>query len=266
MFLGACHEEYREPRHRETGDRRLRFPWAGRRDRCREAVGCLTVALSRPDSTGRCSQLLSRNVHEDLGYRSRRLHRGLSGRGAPRDGHEVVGLDNFSKYGEIEQASRGNPRYRLVRGDAKDVGTAEGAAARLRSRGRRRRHDRRHLATSTSFAYDLLAENERITAASFDAAIWAHRHAQLQKITVISSSMVFENATQFPSPEGEQRAARRRRRPTASRSWPSNTSPRAPTSSTGCPTPSPGRSTASASASAAPAATRRSSPATSSWP
>ncbi len=55
-------------------------------------------------------------------------------------------------------------------------------------------------------AYDLLAENERITAAAFDAAIWAHREARLRKITVISSSMVFENATTFPSKEGDQRA------------------------------------------------------------
>ncbi len=55
------------------------------------------------------------------------------------------------------------------------------------------------------FAYDLLAENERITAATFDAAIQAHKKAKLQKITVISSSMVFENATTFPTPEGEER-------------------------------------------------------------
>ncbi len=55
------------------------------------------------------------------------------------------------------------------------------------------------------FAYDLLAENERITAAAFDAAIRAHKHARLQKITVVSSSMVFENTTEFPTPEGAQR-------------------------------------------------------------
>jgi nucleoside-diphosphate-sugar epimerase len=51
------------------------------------------------------------------------------------------------------------------------------------------------------FAYDLLAENERITAATFDAAISAHRRGQLQKITVLSSSMVYESATVFPTPE-----------------------------------------------------------------
>jgi nucleoside-diphosphate-sugar epimerase len=54
------------------------------------------------------------------------------------------------------------------------------------------------------FAYDLLAENERICAATFDAAISGHQKGRLQKITVISSSMVFESATAFPTPEGAQ--------------------------------------------------------------
>src|SRR6516225_6918347 len=104
-------------------------------------------------------------------------------------GYEVIGLDNFSKYGELEQASQGNSRYRLVRGDAKDVGLLKELLA-----------DCDHLIAGAamiggisyfhSFAYDLLAENERITAATFDAAIWAHAQAKLQKITVISSSMV----------------------------------------------------------------------------
>jgi UDP-glucose 4-epimerase len=119
-------------------------------------------------------------------------------------GYDVLGLDNFSKYGDLEQASRRHPRYQLVRGDAKDVDLLKALAS-----------DCDHMIAGAamiggisyfhSFAYDLLAENERITAASFDAAIWAHRHAKLQKITVISSSMVFESATQFPSAEGEQR-------------------------------------------------------------
>jgi UDP-glucose 4-epimerase len=54
-------------------------------------------------------------------------------------------------------------------------------------------------------AYDLLAENERITAATFDAAIWAHRERKLSKINILSSSMVFESATEFPTPEGAER-------------------------------------------------------------
>src|ERR1700676_2856122 len=55
------------------------------------------------------------------------------------------------------------------------------------------------------FAYDLLAENERLTAAVFDAAVAAHKRGTLKKITVISSSMVYENAMVWPTPEGEQR-------------------------------------------------------------
>lgn len=119
-------------------------------------------------------------------------------------GHEVVGLDNFSKYGEVRQASEGNPRYRFVCGDAKDVGLLAGllagcdqfvaGAAMIGG-----------ISYFHTFAYDLLAENERITAAAFDAAVAAHRAGTLKKITVISSSMVFESSTTFPTPEGEQR-------------------------------------------------------------
>jgi nucleoside-diphosphate-sugar epimerase len=55
------------------------------------------------------------------------------------------------------------------------------------------------------FAFDLLAENERIIASSFEAAIDAHKKGKLQKVTVMSSSMVFENTTVYPTPEGEER-------------------------------------------------------------
>jgi nucleoside-diphosphate-sugar epimerase len=55
------------------------------------------------------------------------------------------------------------------------------------------------------YAYDLLAENERIVASTFDAAVKLHREKSLKRITVVSSSMVFENATMFPTPEGHER-------------------------------------------------------------
>jgi nucleoside-diphosphate-sugar epimerase len=120
------------------------------------------------------------------------------------NGHEVVGLDNFSKYGEVHQASESNPRYRLVRGDAKDVPLVKELLA-----------DCDYLVAGAAmiggisyfheFAYDLLAENERITAATFDAALWAHRNARLKKITVLSSSMVFENTGTFPTAEADCR-------------------------------------------------------------
>ena len=56
-----------------------------------------------------------------------------------------------------------------------------------------------------AYAYDLLATNERIIAASCDAAIAARRDGRLRKVTYLSSSMVFENADEWPSYEGQQR-------------------------------------------------------------
>ncbi|MGH7225868.1 MAG: NAD-dependent epimerase/dehydratase family protein [Gemmataceae bacterium] len=119
-------------------------------------------------------------------------------------GHDLIGLDNFSKYGRLKQSSLEHSAYRFVEGDAKDVGllkelTAEvdqvvAGAALIGG-----------ISYFHAFAYDLLAENERLTAAVFDAAIHAFQRGTLKKINVISSSMVFENAAIWPTPEGEQR-------------------------------------------------------------
>ncbi len=55
------------------------------------------------------------------------------------------------------------------------------------------------------FAYDLLAENERIMAATFDAAIAAHRDgATSQRIVVLSSSMVYESTDGLPDARGRR--------------------------------------------------------------
>jgi UDP-glucose 4-epimerase len=118
-------------------------------------------------------------------------------------GHEVVGVDNFSKYGAVRRSYDSHPRYRLVEGDAKDAELMTELAA-----------DCDHVVAGAAmiggisyfheFAYDLLAENERICAATFDGAISAFRLGRLQRITVISSSMVFESANVFPTPEGAQ--------------------------------------------------------------
>jgi UDP-glucose 4-epimerase len=119
-------------------------------------------------------------------------------------GHTVVGLDNFSKYGPLERSFARKDLYTFVEGNAKDAELLRELIS-----------DCDHFVAGAAmiggityfhaFAYDLLAENERITAAAFDAAIHAHRHGKLQKITVLSSSMVFENTTEFPTPEGAQR-------------------------------------------------------------
>ena len=121
-------------------------------------------------------------------------------------GHEVVGVDNFSKYGPVRRGHDDDPRYRLVEGDAKDAKLLTELAL-----------DCDHVVAGAAmiggisyfheFAYDLLAENERICAATFDAAIAASRSGRLERITVISSSMVFESAEVFPTPEGAERTS-----------------------------------------------------------
>jgi UDP-glucose 4-epimerase len=117
-----------------------------------------------------------------------------------RAGHEVVGIDNYSKYGKVTKSYDDHPRYHFVEGDVKDVelmirlieGCDQMVASAARIGGITYFHE---------YAYDLLAENERIAAAHFDAAIYAYRKGWLKKVNVISSSMVFENATVFPTPE-----------------------------------------------------------------
>jgi nucleoside-diphosphate-sugar epimerase len=54
------------------------------------------------------------------------------------------------------------------------------------------------------FAYDLIAENERIVASTLDAAIEAFQKHKLKKVTIMSSSMVFESAAVYPTPEGAE--------------------------------------------------------------
>ena len=120
-----------------------------------------------------------------------------------QNGHEVIGIDNFSKYGPVEKAYSNHPRFRQVTGDAKDTDLLKELISGCD-----------HLVAGAAMiggisyfhelAYDLLAENERIIASTFDAAIWAHRNKNLKKITVLSSSMVFESTTVYPTPEGAE--------------------------------------------------------------
>jgi UDP-glucose 4-epimerase len=119
-------------------------------------------------------------------------------------GYEVVGIDNHSKYGRVEKSYDGHPRYELVEGDARDVPLMTelltecdhfiAGAALIGG-----------ISYFHTFAYDLLATNERIMASSCDAAITAHREGKLQKVTYMSSSMVFESADHWPSYEGQER-------------------------------------------------------------
>lgn len=119
-------------------------------------------------------------------------------------GHSVVGLDNFSKYGPVSHSYDNHPDYHFVEGDARDVNLLTSLLS-----------DCDHFIVGAAmiggisyfhaYAYDLLATNERIMAASCDAAIAAHRDGKLQKATYLSSSMVFESTEHWPSKEGDER-------------------------------------------------------------
>ena len=119
-------------------------------------------------------------------------------------GHEVVGVDNLSKYGRVIRNYDNNPNYRLIEGDARDVDLLTTLLS-----------DCDHLIAGAaliggisyfhSFAYDLLAANERIIASTCDAAIQARRQGRLEKVTYLSSSMVFESTDHWPSVEGDER-------------------------------------------------------------
>jgi len=118
-------------------------------------------------------------------------------------GYDVVGVDNESKYGHVVRSFDGNPRYRLICGDARDPELMTDALDGCE-----------HLIAGAAmiggisyfhtYAYDLLATNERILAATCDAAIRAHRDGALTKVTYLSSSMVYESATSWPSAEGQE--------------------------------------------------------------
>ncbi len=115
----------------------------------------------------------------------------------------MVGIDNYSKYGKVIKSYDDHPHFRFVEGDAKDISLMKeliadcdqvvALAAIIGG-----------ISLFHELAYDLLAENERIMAAAFDAAIWSFREKRLRKINVISSSMVFESTSTYPTPEGEQ--------------------------------------------------------------
>ena len=117
--------------------------------------------------------------------------------------HIIYGIDNFSKYGRVEKSYDRHPNYHFVEGDAKDAGLMKSliedcdqvvALAAIIG----------GISLFHEYAYDLLAENERIIASTFDAAIWAFQKKHLKKINVISSSMVFEGTNHFPTEEGDQ--------------------------------------------------------------
>ncbi len=118
-------------------------------------------------------------------------------------GYVVTGVDNHSKYGKVARSYDDHERYRLIEADVQDTALLTellveadhfiAGAAMIGG-----------ISYFHAYQYDLLATNERIIASSCDAAIEAHRDGRLQKVTYMSSSMVFESTDIWPSEEGQE--------------------------------------------------------------
>ena len=101
------------------------------------------------------------------------------------DNHKVVGIDNDWKYGEQDKSFDNHQNYFHYNGDVKDVDLLKlqlenhkidyfvAAAAWIGG-----------ISFFHKLAYDLLAENERIFASCFDAAIWAHKNAKFISLPI----------------------------------------------------------------------------------
>ncbi|GHT66648.1 NAD-dependent epimerase [Spirochaetia bacterium] len=119
-----------------------------------------------------------------------------------KHGHYVVGIDNFSKYGKVKKSYDDNPNYDFYEGDVKDTELMKSLvkdcdqivaiAAMIGG-----------TAYFHTYPYDIMAENEKIIASTFDAALAEFKRPgnNLKKITMFSSSLVFERAVKFPNRE-----------------------------------------------------------------
>ncbi len=115
-------------------------------------------------------------------------------------GHQVIGIDNYSKYGQIKKRYDKDKNYTFIKGDVKNTALL-----------RKLSHDCEYIIAGAAkiggisyfheYAYDLLAENERIIASTFDAALDAYKNGKLKKIVVLSSSMVYESTDIYPTKE-----------------------------------------------------------------
>ena len=118
-------------------------------------------------------------------------------------GYEVIGVDNYSKYGYLRRPQDGHSNFtfyecdvvsdeylEIVKEEKPDMIIA--GAAMIGG-----------IAYFHKYAYDLLASNERIMGQTFDSAIRGYRDGYLKRIIVMSSSMVFEETNVYPTPETE---------------------------------------------------------------
>ena len=118
-------------------------------------------------------------------------------------GYKVTGVDNFSKYGPVTRAHDTNSNFTLIQEDCSSqmfLKKLEGeqfdyiiaGAAMIGG-----------ISYFHKYAYDLLSMNERIISNTFDLALDQFKNGFLKKILVLSSSMVYENTSTWPTKESD---------------------------------------------------------------
>lgn len=119
-------------------------------------------------------------------------------------GYRVIGIDNYSKYGKVKRPHDNHDNFVFFEMDVLDIQLSNlpdifleidyivAVAAMIGG-----------ITYFHKYAYDLLANNERILASTFDLAIKLHKEQSLERIVVLSSSMVFERTEIYPTPETE---------------------------------------------------------------
>jgi UDP-glucose 4-epimerase len=117
-------------------------------------------------------------------------------------GIEVVGIDNNSKYGEQAKPFDSHPLYKSYYDDVKDADFV----SRILDN-----HRITHFVMGAAMIggisyfhrlpFSLLAENERLIASQFGAVI---NQDYLERVVVVSSSMVYESCESFPTAEGDE--------------------------------------------------------------
>lgn len=109
-------------------------------------------------------------------------------------GYRVIGVDNHYKYGKLHRPQNDHANFSLINADLtksfpeipEKVDYVIACAAKIGG-----------IAYFNKYSYDLLADNEMITTNTFKFAI----DKKVKRIVVLSSSMVFEHATKYPTPE-----------------------------------------------------------------
>lgn len=109
-------------------------------------------------------------------------------------GYKVIGIDNYSKYGRVVRPQDKHPNFKLIEFDLtrefpvilEHVDYVIAGAAMIGG-----------ISYFHKYAYDLLPCNEKIISNTYD---WCIRK-KISKVIVLSSSMVYERATKFPSRE-----------------------------------------------------------------